>query len=283
MPARGKDGIQPGGGAEALGGGIEIAEALFGVGGDGGVGTAPRQVEPAKRHGVAVQDVVGPGQLAHDVEIAGVALVGHFEILQRILHISGLDAALGHDFGVDGLGGGGAARAQHLRQAQHGADAVGEIVVFGGEHAFEQRHGSELFAARVEQESQLGSGEQIAGRVLGEQAKLGFGLGFAAHAQEQVAQFAAQFMIARVQRQSQAEILFGFRRRTGLKLRFGKVVAGAELLGLLLRRTLEQRQSLGGVLLAHQQDSRVQLGFIQAGLEIEGLSVFGDAFGILMQ
>jgi hypothetical protein len=86
-----------------------------------------------------------------------------------------------------------------------------------------------------------------------------------------------------VQLQSQPETLFGLRGRTGLKLRFGKVVAGAELLRLLLRGVLEQRQSLGGILLAQQQDSRVQLGFIQAGLEFQGLAVFGDAFGILVQ
>ena len=199
VPPRGEDGKQPGGGAEALRAGMKIAEALRGVGGDGGVETAPRQVEPAKRHSVAVQDVVGPGQLAHDLEIARVALVGGFEVLERILHISGLDAALGHDPGVDGLGGGGGARAQHLRDPQDGADAVGEIVVLAGKHAVEQRHGGEFLAAGVEQEAQLGGGEQIVGRVLGEDAKLGFSLGFAAHAQQEIAQFAAQFVIGRVE------------------------------------------------------------------------------------
>ena len=103
-------------------------------------------------------------------------------------------------------GGGGGARAHHLRDPQHGADAVGEIVVLAGEHAVEQRHGGEFLAARVEQEAQLGGGEQIVGRVLGEDAKLGFGLGFAAHAQQQVAQFAAQLVIGRVQRQRLAEL-----------------------------------------------------------------------------
>ena len=64
-----------------------------------------------------------------------------------------------------------------------------------------------LLAARVEQEAQLGGGEQIVRRVLGEDAKLGFGLAFAAHAQEQVAQFAAQIVIGRVQRQRLAELV----------------------------------------------------------------------------
>ena len=115
-------------------------------------------------------------QLAHDVEIAGVALVRDFEVLQRILHIAGLDAALRHDFGVDGCGRGGGARAQHLRHAQDGADAVGQVVILPGEHAVEQRRGGDLLAARVEQEAELGGGEQIFRRVLRQDAKLGFGL-----------------------------------------------------------------------------------------------------------
>ena len=86
-----------------------------------------------------------------------------------------------------------------------------------------------------------------------------------------------------IQLQRQAVVLFGFGRRSGLKLRFGKVVAGTELTGLLLRCVLKQRQSLGGVPLAHQQNPLVQLGFIQTGLQIERLTVFRDAFRILTQ
>ncbi len=72
-------------------------------------------------------------------------------------------------------------RRQHLRHAQNRADTVGQIVVLGRQHAVEQRHGGRLLAARVEQEAQLRSGEQIVRRTLGQDAKLGFGLAFPAH------------------------------------------------------------------------------------------------------
>ena len=163
------------------------------------VGSGLRRARSNQRKSVAVQNVVGPGELAHDLEIAGIAFVSGFQVLERILHKPGLDAAFGHDSGVDGRGGAGGARVQHLREAKDGADAVGEIVVVAGEDAVEQGHGGDFLTTGVEQEAELGGGKEIAGGVLGEDTELGFGLALAAHAQEEVAQFAAQIVIGRVQ------------------------------------------------------------------------------------
>ena len=51
----------------------------------------------------------------------------------------------------------------------------------------------------------MGGGEQIVGRVLGEDAELGLGLGWVGHAQQEVAEFAAEFVVGRVQREGAAE------------------------------------------------------------------------------
>ena len=45
----------------------------------------------------------------------------------------------------------------------------------------------------------------------------------------------------------------------------------------------QQRQRLGGLLLAQQQDAGVQLGFEQAGLEFQRLAIFRDAFRVAVQ
>ena len=60
---------------------------------------------------------------------------------------------------------GSGARLEHLRHAQDGADAVGELVIIAGEDAVEERLGGGPFAARIQEEAELGGGEQIGGRV----------------------------------------------------------------------------------------------------------------------
>jgi len=104
------------------------------------------------------------------------------EVLERVLHIAGLNAVLGHYFGVDR----GRRRirpvGEHLRQMQDSADAVGELGVFAGEDAFEQRHGGIVFAAGPEEEAKLSGGKQIVRRDSAERAELLFGAGLAVHA-----------------------------------------------------------------------------------------------------
>ena len=141
-----------------MGGSVQIAEALFAILGDLGVGAAAREIEPAKRDRVAVEDVVGPGEFEHHVEIAGIGLVGDLEVFQRILHIPRLDAALRHDLRINGRRRCGGARAQCLRHAEDGANAIGKILVATGEHAVEERRGGDLLAACVKQEAELRSG-----------------------------------------------------------------------------------------------------------------------------
>ena len=173
-----------------------------------------------------MQDVVGPAELEHGLEIAWVVFVSHLQVFERILHIAGLDAAFGHDFGVDGIVRRLWAAAQHLRQVQDGAHAVGQVLVRSGQHAIEERPGSRVVAPRVEQEAELGGGEHVTGRGCGEGAEFLFGFGFAIHAQQQIAEFAAQFSIARIERERAVE--FG-NERVAIGQQFARLFGGARL------------------------------------------------------
>ena len=97
-----------------------------------------------------MQNIERPTQLKHHVEIARVGLMRHLQVLQRVPHVAGLHAALGHCLGV---GRGGLCfrlRAQHLRQAQYRANAIRQLIVVAGQNAVEERPGSILLASRVE-------------------------------------------------------------------------------------------------------------------------------------
>src|ERR1039458_1484918 len=86
----------------------------------------------------SVEEVVGPAELEHDGEVGRIVFLGKLEVLEGIADEAGLEAALGHDFGVDGGRGRlGRARVQGLGQAQDGAHAVGEIIVGAFHDAFE--------------------------------------------------------------------------------------------------------------------------------------------------
>jgi hypothetical protein len=145
-----------------------------------------------------MQDVVRPAQLPHDVEISRVAFMRHFQVLQRILHIPGFDAALRHDLGVDRRRRGSRSRAQHLRHPQDSANAVGKIVILPSQYTVKQRRGGDLLATGVQQKTQLRGGEQVFRRTAAQDAKLSFRLFSAAHAQEEVAQLPPQIVIVGV-------------------------------------------------------------------------------------
>jgi hypothetical protein len=80
-----------------------------------------------------------------------------------------------------------------------------------------------------------------------------------------------------------AKIILGLLRRARVKLGLRQVEACLELGGLLLRGGFEQRQRLGRLLVVQQKHARVQLGFEQARLQIQGLAVFHGGFRIPVQ
>ena len=135
----------------------------------------------------------------------GVGFVGDLEVLERVLHIAGLDAAFGHYLGVDRewlrLG----PRLEHLRHPEDSAHTVGELFIVAGEDAVEERLRGGAFAAGIKEEPELGGGEEIARRGVGQNAELGFGLGLLVHAEEQVGELAAELDVAGVELEGVAE------------------------------------------------------------------------------
>src|SRR6185503_6729875 len=68
-PARGVERVEPAAGAPAPGGGLQVHPRLPGLGRDPRIWRLARQAEPANRLLVLAQEVEGPAQLEHDVEI----------------------------------------------------------------------------------------------------------------------------------------------------------------------------------------------------------------------
>jgi hypothetical protein len=159
VPARRGDRKEPRGEAGLLPG-VEVPVSDRGVMGNGWIGRARGKIEPSERSQVAVEDIVGPGELKHDIEIAGVGLVGSLEVLQGVLDIAGLDGAFGHDFGVERgrRRSGRRARPADLGKTEHGADPIGQVVVIAGKHTIEEGLGGNVLAMAIEQEPELGGG-----------------------------------------------------------------------------------------------------------------------------
>ena len=86
-----------------------------------------------------------------------------------------------------------------------------------------------------------------------------------------------------VERNRQLVALFRLGVVAGLQLRFGQVVARAELLRLLRRGVLEERQRLHRILLPQQHDAAVQLRLVQPRLEFQRLAILGDGLRIALQ
>ena len=86
-----------------------------------------------------------------------------------------------------------------------------------------------------------------------------------------------------IDRKRRAKVLFRLHHVSGCQLALGEVVARSEILRLLARSVLEQRQCLGGIFLAKQQQPSIGFGFEEPGLQFKGLAVFGDACGVLVQ
>ena len=63
----------------------------------------------------------------------------------------------------------GAAASRNLGQAQHGADAVGELVIGAGQDAIERGWAASRHRRGPEQKAELGGGEQVGGVVLGDE------------------------------------------------------------------------------------------------------------------
>ena len=205
VPARGEDREQPAGGAVAPGRGLEIAKAEGGFGGDARIGRMPGKVEPAPGEGVAAEDIVGPRKFEHHIEIGGVGLVRGLQVLQCVLHVPGLEGALGHHLGVDGGGRPGVARRHDLLHMEDRAHAVGQLLVGAGEDAIEQRLRGEAFAAGDPKKTELGRTKEVVGGVLDEDAEFDFGFGLEVHAEEEVGELAPELVVGRIECEGGAE------------------------------------------------------------------------------
>ena len=68
-----------------------------------------------------------------------------------------------------------------------------------------------------------------------------------------------------------------------MQLGLGQREARLEAVGLLRGGLFEQRGRVPRVLLPHIEDAQVELGLVQAGLQLQGLAVFRDPLGVLVQ
>src|SRR6185437_10118809 len=96
LPARRVERINPSRGREALKLRPQIIVCVAGFGRDGGIGALARQTEPLVRVLIVMQQIVGPGEFQHHVEIERVRFVCNFEILQSVLEIPGAITLLRH-------------------------------------------------------------------------------------------------------------------------------------------------------------------------------------------
>jgi hypothetical protein len=100
VPTRGKQGVGPHRGLKGLVRTSQVFPGFQGFGGNLFIGAVAGQVEPANCLAILMQNVVSPTQAEHDVEIARFSFMGNFQIFERILHVSGFHAALGHYLGI---------------------------------------------------------------------------------------------------------------------------------------------------------------------------------------
>ena len=86
-----------------------------------------------------------------------------------------------------------------------------------------------------------------------------------------------------IEGQSGGEGISGGFGIAGIELGFTEIVERAEGFGLFGQSFLQQREGLGGLFVADEEDGEVELSLVKIRLQIEGFAVLGGAVGVAME